>query len=62
MNVNYGDSAKKEHWKVGAKTACNRVISHGCNDTEDFKWTINRYPELVCSKCLDKFNQKYSHN
>jgi len=57
MNLATGNSAKKEHWSRGAKTACNRKMSVGKNDTEIFKIIAEKNPEFCCSKCLIQFNR-----
>ena len=57
MNLATGNSAKKEHWSRGAKTACNRKMSVGKNDTDFFKLIAAQSPQMCCSKCLAKFNR-----
>jgi hypothetical protein len=58
MNLATGNSATKEHWSRGAKTACNRKMSVGKNDTEFFKIIAEKTPEQCCSKCLAQFKKK----
>ena len=57
MNLVSGNSAKKEHWSSGAKTACNRKMSIGKNDTESFRWVLTNYPEMCCHKCVSEFTR-----
>ena len=58
-NIAKGQSAKKEHLRNGAATACNRRTSGiGNNDFEDFKWIAEKHPEYCCQKCLISFNEK----
>jgi hypothetical protein len=52
-----GNYAIKEHWSRGAKTACNRKMSVGKNDTELFKIIVKGHPEKCCLKCLAEFNR-----
>ena len=59
INITAGQSAKKEHLRNGAATACNRRTSGiGNNEFEDFKWIAEKYPEYCCQKCLNRFNEK----
>ena len=58
-NITAGQSAKKEHLRNGAGTACNRRTSGiNCHDFADFKWWAIKYPEVCCQKCLNRFNEK----
>lgn len=57
MNLATGNSAKKEHWSRGSRTACNRRMSTASNDTEYFKIIVEKNPEQCCSKCLVQFNR-----
>ena len=59
MNIAAGQSAKKEHLRNGAVTACNRRTSGiGSNDFQSFKWWAEKYPDACCQKCLSRFNEK----
>lgn len=59
MIIAKGSSAKKEHLINGASTACSlRLGGHGCNSIEQFKWVAENHPEVCCSKCLNRFNEK----
>jgi len=59
MIITAGYSAKKEHLSNGAVTACNRRTSGiGKNDFQDFKWWAEKYPDVCCQKCLNRFNEK----
>jgi hypothetical protein len=59
MNITAGQSAKKQHLQNGSLTACNRKSSGiGLNDFQGFKWWVEKYPEICCQKCLNRFNEK----
>jgi hypothetical protein len=59
MNITAGESAKKQHLRNGALTACNRKTSGiGNNDFEYFKWWAEEHPEICCQKCLNRYNEK----
>lgn len=60
MNLTAGQSAKKHHWSIGSRTACNRRTSMP-NGFESFKWDAEQYPEICCQKCLKKFNEKMNN-
>jgi hypothetical protein len=63
MNITKGQSSKKQHLSNGAVTACNRRTS-GINthDFQSFKWSAEKYPEVCCQKCLNRFNQKQTNH
>jgi hypothetical protein len=59
MNLTSGESAKKQHLSNGAVTACNRRTSGiGSNDFQSFKWWVEKYPDVCCQKCFNRFNEK----
>jgi hypothetical protein len=59
MNITAGQSAKKQHLNNGAVTACNRKTSGvSSNDFQYFKWWVEKYPNICCQKCLNRFNEK----
>jgi hypothetical protein len=59
MNITAGQSAVKQHLSNGSMTACNRRTSGiGKNSFDEFKWVAENYPEVCCSKCLNRFNEK----
>jgi|LakMenE18May11ns_1017448.scaffolds.fasta_scaffold9750551_1 hypothetical protein len=59
MNITSGQSAQKQHLENGALTACNRKSSGiNKNSFESFKWWADKYPEVCCTKCLNRFTEK----
>lgn len=56
-----GYSAQKIHWQSirlhGIKTSCNVRLSGGGHATQDFYETAIRYPDIVCKKCVQKYNE-----
>lgn len=61
MNLTSGQSAKKQHLSNGSLTACNRKTSGiGSNDFQNFKWWAEKYPDVCCQKCLNRFTEKYN--
>jgi hypothetical protein len=63
MNITSGQSAQKQHLENGSLTACNRRTSGiGKNDFQSFKWLAEKYPEVCCQKCLNRFNQKQTNH
>jgi hypothetical protein len=57
MNITLGQSAKKQHFTIGSRTACNRRTSMP-NGFESFKWWLENYPNACCHKCLKAFQSK----
>ena len=59
MNLTNGQSSKKQHLQSGASTACLRKTSGiNNNDFSSFKWWAEKYPEICCTKCLNRFHEK----
>ena len=59
MNTTKGQSAIKQHLSNGASTSCNRKTSGiSTNDFDNFKWWVEKYPEVCCVKCLNRFTEK----
>jgi hypothetical protein len=61
MNNTKGQSTQKQHLFNGSKTACNRTTT-GINTNEfaDFIWWAEKYPEICCKKCLNRYTEKYN--
>jgi hypothetical protein len=59
MNITAGQSAKKQHLSNGSRTYCNRRTSGiGKHDFDSFKWWAEKYPDVCCQKCLNRFIEK----
>jgi len=59
MNINYGQSAKKQHLFNGSRTFCNRRTS-GINvhEFESFKSWVEEVPDMCCKKCMNRVVEK----
>jgi hypothetical protein len=57
-NIASGQSSVKQHLSNGASTACNRKMSTHKNEFVEFKYWAEKYPEICCAKCLNRFVEK----
>jgi hypothetical protein len=58
MNITKGQSSQKQHLKNGSNTCCNRKSSGiNNNDMQDFKFWAEKYPEICCTQCLNRYNE-----
>ena len=59
MNITKGQSSQKQHLSNGSATYCNRkTFGINKNDMQNFKFWADKYPEICCTQCLNRYNQK----